>query len=806
MFLSLDILRNYLMLPSAITNQKIIDTLDILGHEVDYVFNVQNGNGKLTTGQIIEIYPHEKRSKINICKVNIGTKTLTILCGANNFKLNDKVVVAKIGTKLSNGVVINEREIGGIKSEGMLCSMAELGYHQKMIADLEGIIILEDDAIIGSSAFDYLDNDWYIKLTLTPNRGDCLSLLGLASDLAGFFNCRVKRLQNNHFVSENMIDNDITVNIETKNCLSYFNCLLSNVKVADSPLWLKEFLNKHNIRSINNVVDLTNFIMLETGVPLHAYDLNKTGKKFVIKDLEKTTPFVALDENKYQLKKGMTVIGHHDDIFALAAISGGLNTGVFNNTTNIVVEAANWNGTKLHQNQLELNLFTEAARRYYYHVDDNKLILALNRFLHLVHELKITSQISPLNKICYRNLTPKHLTLSVEKVKRVLGFFLETEEVINHLQRLGFFAIKSDIDLINVEVPTFRFDINDDHDLIEEILRLIDINTIKPLPLHVKIQNNQPSIFSRTKERIANFMMQNGFCEQLNYQLISQDVLKQVNLFNYPNLVKIENFASHKHNALRPSLFYTLILNYIYNYNYNKITSNAFEIDWIQTLNDQHLHFSFLYGEPVVDHYYAKNQAITYNDCQNFIFNLIHTLIDWKTNKMLFLEFIPCNISDFMHPFVQAKIILNDQEIGFIGQNNFYKQETKFDAIKRKYFFAELQLSKAIKIVHNLISEQQKVVNYDLINCTIHNYDFTFETLKDDNMMSQIVNFFKRQNSVYEVKPNKYFEIDEHKNALTVNVKFMVKKMQQDDILYFVKAVVNDCCHKLNIQLRGTLN
>ena len=801
MLITINTIRQYLHLPSKTTNQEIISALNLIGHEVDSTFNVQSENTNLKVGQITKISAHPKRDRISVCTVKTTAGTFKILCGATNFKLNDKVVVAMDNAVLYNGVKINYRDLAGIKSEGMLCSLQELGYPEKMIpsVELDGIHILNPTAKLEDDVFDHLDNDTILNLNLTPNRGDCLSFLGLCRDLAAYFDCRMNQPVLKAINSNIKPPQDLDVKITSKECTDYLYVFMDQCKIGPSPKWLVEILQKNNIRSINNVVDLTNFVMLETGVPLHAYDYKKTSNQFAIYDLDKSQKFFALDQVDYQLKPKTTVIGDHKDIYALSGIMGGNDTGISDSTTQIFLECANWTYLPIRKLQHELNLFTDAGRRYNYFVDACKFKKALTRFLNLCDQLKITIKYSAIETAKRTHLDAKKIILSVAKVKRVLGIILDQPQISNLLARLGFTCCKSDIDKFIVSVPTDRFDITNDVDLIEEIARLIDINSFPDANLSVTLQHYDHFDF-QFKKATSEYFSQRGFYNCTNYSLVSQANAKLYNYFNYSDLAHLHNYSSQEHNCMRTSLLFSLLQSYNYNFNQYQKGFNFYELDEIHTLKTQKLHLAGILSQPVACNYLDIDAVVDLNYLKALLGAYFKTLnIKFSsTLKLSYKKVSEKQLNCLMHPYNQLHILLNGKKIGFIGKINPDLDFKKINYQKHNTYLFEIVLSKVIELLNECQTNHKKI-NYDWKSQFFVENDFTFES-SNTNDVATIISLLREFPACQSAILTKKYFSDRNKKlkwALTFKVKLALTSddsQQHQNILSEMVAAITKKC------------
>ena len=534
-----------------------------------------------------------------------------------------------------------------------------------------------------------------------------------------------------------------------------------------------KILTAHNVRAINNVVDLTNYVMLLTGVPLHAYDYDATGAKFTIFESQKPLDLTIFNETKFTVPANCTIIGNQkpQQIFALAGISGEVASGITFNTTNIVIESANWDSYQVRKTSHQLNLYTEASRRFSYGVDNYKFYEALRLFLGLAQKLKICTSASPINKVLYQLPPIKQINLSIAYLKKLTGFFLEQREMAIYLSRLGFKCIKVDMDILTIIVPSFRLDINNATDLVEEVVRLINLDKVPNLPLNLTVKN-------------VDFYYHNNFlncmkiCELFglnnvtNYALVPKLNATDFNLFGYDNLAVVSNSASMQHQALRLMLLPSLLKNFVYNYNHHQTLANYAEFDFISTLKTQQQHFAALLSLPVqLDLKTAAANKITFADAQALVVAIInHYCTRYK--KFINITFqLEKMAHRLFYPRINCGIYVNDVKIGYLGKifaNLFFPSWNI--SVNHDLFGFEINLSTLDKLLSSLSKIDLKIDNALLKHHVIHK-DFAFIT-SDENKINEFINAVKKVKDVYNVKLFDLYPLDQEKVSFAVRVTF----------------------------------
>ena len=489
------------------------------GIEVDAVRPLSTATG-CVIGHVLSVEKHPQADKLRVCQVDIGEEEpKQIVCGAPNVKSGQKVIVAKIGAVLPGNFKIKKAKLRGVESHGMICSLQELGIENKLVPEpyQEGIYVLDEHAPIGEDALTYLGlDDTILEFDLTPNRGDCLSILGVAYEVGAILDRKVELpIEYSEVYKE---DPAFEVKIETANCDLYY---AKKVKIGPSPLWMQQALIASNIRPINNVVDITNYVMLELGQPLHAFDLNKLDhQRIVVRQAKNGEVLTTLDEIDRKLVETDLVITDGEKPIALAGVMGGLDTAIDDETTDVLLESAIFDPISVRQTYTRLDLRSESSIRFEKKVDPERTLYALNRAALLMVELcggEIDYYLSVSDQ---REYKPRVIELSVKKVEKVLGIAITEEEIDDIFRRLQFsFTIKGDI--FHVIVPSRRQDIAIEEDLIEEIIRIYGYEHLNDtLPLTETTGRLTP--VQKKRRMVIDTLLACGLTEVVTYSLVSE--------------------------------------------------------------------------------------------------------------------------------------------------------------------------------------------------------------------------------------------------------------------------------------------
>ncbi len=572
MKLSLNFLRDYVDVDVDV--KTLAEDMTRVGNEYDYAGRLIEASN-LVIGEIKSCEEHPDSDHLHVCMVDVGKEVLQIVCGAPNARKGIKVIVALPGAVLPGDVVIKKGTIRGVESNGMLCSMAELGLESKFLRpeDKEGIHELPDTAIIGADPIKFMRmDDGVIDFELTANRGDLLSILGMAYEVGAIYNKPVKTIDLSHNETGYNITNSFKVDIQTENCSLFLAKKVENVTVKESPTFIKNRLIASGIRPINNVVDISNYVMLEVGQPLHFYDADRLGKKIVVRMAENGEKLTTLDGIERTLDENDIVIATDEASIGLAGVMGGLTTEVENYTKNIIIESAIFDGVKVRKTSKKI-VRSEASNRFEKGLDPNRTYMAVERACHLLEKYADATIISGLCVYDRTDKQDKEIFITVENINDVLGTNLSEDEVIDVFKRLKFTGYSEDGN-IRVLVPRRRLDISIKEDLIEEVGRIFGVDNIKgKLP----ILPMKSGSYNKTIREIRNKMASLGLNETLTYVLVNENEADKYTNEDFTTLKLLDPLTEDR-NTLRYSLIPSMVKTYEYNKARNIKDVSIFEI------------------------------------------------------------------------------------------------------------------------------------------------------------------------------------------------------------------------------------
>ena len=560
MILSRNFLKDYIDLDENIDIKTLAEDLTRVGNEYDLAQKLIPAT-KLIIGKVLDCVDHPDSDHLHCCKVDIGNEVLSIVCGAPNVKAGIKVIVAQAGAELPE-ITIKKGVIRGQESNGMICALYEIGLDKKYLSeeDKNGIHILPEDAPIGKNPIEYLKlNDEIIDIELTANRGDLLSMLGLAYEVGAIYDKPVKELDLSHTESGEDLSKSFKVNVNTENCTLFIARKALNVTIKESPDFIKNRLIACGIRPINNVVDISNYVMIECGQPLHFYDADRLGNVIETRMAATGEKLTTLDGIERTLEETDIVISDGKRAIGLAGVMGGLDTEIEDSTKNVLIEAAIFNSVRVRKTSKKI-VRSEASNRFEKGLDPNRTYMAMERAVKLLEEY--AGATIQTGKVVYdkSNKEEKKIDIKVKDINDLLGTDISLEDTLDVFRKLAF---KTDVagDVITVTVPTRRIDISIKEDLIEEVGRIYGVNNIQgKLPVvPMKLGH-----VDKTDREIRNKMISLGLNETLSYILINdKDVHKYTN-DTFEELRLLDPMTEER-NTLRYSLIPSLYKIYEYN-------------------------------------------------------------------------------------------------------------------------------------------------------------------------------------------------------------------------------------------------
>ena len=801
----------------------IADLLTMAGTEVSNIQKIGTDwdKNKLKVGQILNIKKHPNADRLSLVEVLISNnQKINVVCGANNIEVGQKIAFAESGSELysprdKKNIVLKKSNIRGIESNGMICSPLELKYSE----DHEGILVLDENEKIGSSLYSVI-GDEILDFDITPNRPDCLSVIGITREIIAILNTHKFDYKiNKKYVDFNTLNNfqskkskNIDVqNLNFKKCLRYSASEISSIVVENSPFWIKDRLIKSGLRPINNIVDITNYVMLELGQPLHAFDLSKvTTKKIDVKSSKNKEKFKSLDGENRELNSNMLSITDGAQSIGLAGIIGGFNSEIDSKTKNIFLESACFEMSNIRQSSKELGLNTDASHRFERGVPIELSIIALNRATALIDNINKKEIIINGNWDLYSksiNINPnKKQNLTGQRYKKIIGESITRKETANILNSLGFNASASKTNETNftqkVEIPYWRSDITIEDDLIEEIARIKGYDNLSSEPLQYPKNNIPVDNNIMYRNNIRNEMKSMGYIETINYPTINNTEYNLTNL-NVNSPIKLQNPVNKKNNILRPNLKTGLINNISINSKkYPEIDSwkfyelgrifNSSNMDNNYKLPDQP------YSLGIISSGLISKTNWDSNPNQMDFYTFKGDLERLIKSMGIKIEFNKNNNFDF-YSEKSALLFSENVEIGSIGNIN-EQTLTKFNVKLKEVLYCELNLDK----LGNLINYNNKFTKTSPYPLAIRDLSLTI----DKNVLSnQISDIIKQNPLVTDLNViDVYSDLEPGKKSITFRITYQSfnETLNNLKIDESQNKILRQLKKHLNIELRKT--
>ena len=694
MLISLNWLKQYIDL-EGISIEELDNTLTMIGQEVEKIDRQGESLVNIVTAQIVEKEMHPDSDHLTVCKVDDGNEVLQIVCGASNHKQGDKVVLARIGAVLGGDFKIKKTKIRGMESFGMLCSEKELGLSDNH----DGIMILPEDTKTGIEIKDYLGlDDTIFELEITPNRPDCLSHIGIARELAVYYNKQLKlpevKMHEKHFEkTENLIHIEIEDETISKR---YTSKIVKNVTVKESPAWLQKRLNSIGIRSINNIVDVTNFVLMEMGHPIHAFDLNKIeGKKIIVRRAGEGEKVVTLDEKERELNPDDIVIADGKKAVALGGVMGGYNSEIDGNTKDVLIEVAHFNPYNIRKTSKKLTLSSDASYRFERGIDLEDAVRVIDRVAELIQETaggEILHGISEAYPVKYEETI---VEFNMKRFERFVGKEIEKERIIEIFENLEI-TVDNKGDVLLLTPPSFRTDLEREQDFYEEIIRIYGFDNIESVMPQLDINTSRiDTLKDIDLLRGVAVAVGTGLREVINYSFIPRDALEKIryNDVSGDEILEVRKPITEDFVIMRPTLLYSLIKNAKDNINRNITDIRFFETTKTfrkieGKITEEQRFGIILGGEPEKYIWNAKPMPYDFYDLKGIVEEIF--------SKIRFEKYtLVRTTKESYHPGRAADVYVGREYIGTFGELHPDIMEN-FD-LKKKLFAAEFKLEALIK-------------------------------------------------------------------------------------------------------------
>lgn len=705
MLISLNWLKDYINLDENIDIKELENALTMIGQEVENI-ELQGENLKnILTSKILELKMHPDSDHLTVCQVDNGSFVSQVVCGASNHKEGDIVAMAQVGAKLSEDFVIKKGKIRGIESNGMLCSETELGVGN----DNSGIIIFPKDTKLGIPLNEYYNlNDIIFELEITPNRPDCLSHIGIARELSAYYNTELKIPKiNNHKVSKELIDINIKDNLSKR----YMARVIKNVKVGPSPKWLVTRLASMGIRSINNLVDISNFIMIETNQPNHIFDFDKLkSNKIIVDKARNDEKFTTLDSKERILSNDDIVIRNGEEVIALAGVMGGENTEVSENTNNILIELAHFDNISVRRTSRRHSLISESSYRFERAVDTENFDYVMNRLTDLIVEIA-GGEVCDINDVYPVKKEKNICQLSLDRMNRFIGKVIPKEKVIEIFNKLEI-KVEDKGDTLELTAPSFRGDLINQFDYFEEVIRMYGFDNIENKMPKITLSENRLNDTTKYTTDIKVLVSNLGLREVINYSFIPANSFEKLNMnIDYENIITLKNPIVEEFSILRPTLMYSLLKNVKDNLNRGQEDIRFFEVSKRFVLSDDKIEKSVYINEKRVSERETLGIVLSGSFTKNlwapkpesYDFFDMKGIVEAMFDKLNFKSYqLRRSVNSSYHPGRSVDLFVGKELIGTFGEIHPDVLEN-MEIDRNRVIYAEIYLDLLLKYINKSV-------------------------------------------------------------------------------------------------------
>lgn len=775
--------------------------------DINDVYSLSDGLKKLVVGKVETCEPHPDSDHLHVCSVNVGEEEpLQIVCGAPNVAAGQKVIVALNGARIANNQKIKRGKIRGIESNGMLCALQEIGFSDRIApkAYEAGIYILPDDAKPGESVFSYLGmDDTIIDTDVTPNRGDMLSIYGNVNDIAAFYNLKshfkeVAVEENDDQATADLINAEISDN---KIAPTYKLRVIKGVQIQDSPLWLQIRLWNSGIRPINNVVDVTNYVLLKYGQPLHSYDYDKLPNHDIsVRHARAGEKFVTLDDEEQALNENDIVVVSGDQPVALAGTMGGQATAVSGDTTTVALEAAIFDSVMVRKQARRLDLHSESSMRFERGINPATVETALNEAAQLIAQLAGGTVTKGIVTGSEKPAEDKNIELSLAKINHVLGTDLKMEDVTSVFDRLAFPNKLTSNDTVLVTVPARRWDISLPADLYEEVARIYGYDNL-PESLPVMTRNHgglsPRQRFIRATRHDFEGM---GLNQAISYSLTTIDKAKQFQIDPVAEPMKLDFPMSSDHVATRMSIISGLLIDIAYNVARNVNNVALYEEGRVfiprggERPEEQEHVAGAITGQLLNNSWHVADQPVDFFQVKGMLECYLHNMgIAGK------VEYVADRSREEMHPGRTANILIDGDLVGFVGQ--VHPQTAKEYKVPETYVF-ELNLEQLMKS-KKIENEYTPISKFPTITRDIAllvDTNVTNEEIVD--LIKQYGGAFLKDVHLFDVYSGAHLSSGKKSLAYTLTYQDTNATLTEDQVNQAFAKVTNRLQEQLNAEIR----
>ncbi|SEA67480.1 phenylalanyl-tRNA synthetase beta subunit [Desulfuromusa kysingii] len=783
--------------------QQLCDRLTMVGLEVEALEEIGGNLDSVIVAKLESVEPHPDADRLTVCQVNTGQEVVQVVCGATNHKTGDLIALAQPGSVLPGDFKIKKSKIRGQVSQGMLCSEKELG----MAAESPGIMILAPELTLGEPVFSALGlKDYQIEIGLTPNRPDCLSVVGIAREVAALSQQKLKLPSSEIEEGNGQIQDQATVIVEnSEGCPRYAARMIKDIKIGPSPDWMVRRLQAVGMRSINNVVDVTNYVMMELGHPLHAFDFRYLdGGKIIVKNAQQGDKFITLDENEHTLSAEDLMICDGQRPVAMAGIMGGLNSEVKDDTNTVLLEAAYFKPTMIRRSSKRNGLHTESSHRFERGADIDMIPVVLDRAASLIAELADGQVVSGVIDCYPQPLKPIEIELSADKTRNLLDIDIDRNEIQRLLESIGLKAgAGSCSDCLQVKVPSFRPDIEREVDLIEEIARLYGYDQI-PVTMPVgAVDAKLPSLRQLLQKTLRQSMVAAGFSEAINYSFVATDSISKIGISDQDSRstqVKILNPLSEDQAVMRTSLVPSLLETVAKNLNYRSSDLRLFELRpvFLTQSSDQSVEklslTAVMSGQREPEGWSQNSQAVDFYDIKGVVEAVL------SNAHIENVAFDPLVSQPYLHPGKSCQLRLGDQSLGFVGE--VHPEILHKFGIEQPVYLFELDVETAISVAgqHAQFKPLSKFPDVKRDSALLLDESISAEQVMDVINQSKVR--FVESASIFDLYTGKGVPAGKKSLAIRVCYRDLEKTLTESEVTKSHDKLIRSLCHRLEAEIR----
>ena len=780
-----------------VSSKELADRLTMTGSKVEGVETKGNDIKNVVVGKILDIKKHPDADKLIVTQVDIGTGKVQIVTGADNVKVGDIIPIAKDGSELPGGVKIKKGLLRGEESCGMMCSIGELGLTLNEYPDQieHGIMILPSsyEKFLGMDIVEVLNlKKEIIEFEITPNRPDCLSVEGLGRETAVSLGEEFKDIHKN--LDELKLENkkeieELKVEIKAPDlCYRYVARVVKNVKIGPSPEWMRKRLNACGMRAINNIVDITNYVMLEMGQPMHAFDINSVeGKHIIVRRAEKNEEITTLDEQKRNLNEDMLVIADEKKPVAIAGVMGGLNSEIENNTEMVVFESAVFNGGSVRLTAKEVGLRTEASSRYEKGLSPENALRAANRAVELVKLIGAGEEVEGVIDVYPTKQKENRIEIAPDRINALLGTDITRDEMNNIFKNLGI-KVEGNIAI----PPFFRQDIEGEADLAEEVLRIYGYDKLNSTLIQAETTVGGKNRTQKMEDNLKNLLKNKGFSEIYTYGFINEKDLEKCNI-KEENKIKILNPVSEEFNIMRPSTIPSMLNAISFNFAQKNEDVRLFDISRVYYNNQNQIQENKLPEEENI------LTIAMYGNCDFYdIKGYVENVLKECNVKRYEIRKEESKLS--YHPGRAANICVGKDTIITFGEIHPIVQENY--GIGEKVYLAEIHTDKILKYA----AKEKKytpIPKYPAVERDIAIIvGEEVEVGEIERVISKKCRKVLEELKLFDVYRSE--KLGENKKSVAYAIKFRAedRTLTEDEINNYMATIINDLEKELKANLR----